>query len=387
MTTLGLLAWLSLFLAAIPACMILHNLRHFRASRAELNRRRTPISVVVPARNEESNIVGVVASILASRGVEVEVLVVDDQSTDATPELVRQMSAEDPRVRLVPAPELPPGWCGKQHACHVGAAHASHERVAFLDADVRLHPDCLAALSDSMDDSGAKLVSGFPRELAVSLGEQLLIPLIHFVLLGFLPLARMRRSTHPAFAAGCGQLFLVDRHAYRQCGGHRAIRASLMDGITLPRAFRRAGFLTDVVDATHLASCRMYQGTIATWRGLAKNATEGIAHPARIVPMSVLLFGGQVLPLILLPFSGRDIVALSVCASALLVSYGARGAMLHRFQQSVLGMLLHPLAILLLLGIQWQSLFASWFGWQREWRGRKYQTSTEPTMAELSPSR
>jgi len=88
----------------------------------------------------------------------------------------------------------------------------------------------------------------------------------------------MRRSQHPAYAAGCGQLFLARRSAYEAVGGHAVIRASLHDGITLPRAFRAAGFWTDLCDMTEIATCRMYRSAGEVWRGLAKNATEGW-HP------------------------------------------------------------------------------------------------------------
>ena len=380
MTTLTIVAIVSLVLAAIPAGMTLQNLRLFRKPRAAEDRTRPAVSVVIPARNEEKNIVAAVDSVLASSGIDLEVLVVDDQSTDATPTLVGQLAATDPRVRLIQAPTLPSGWCGKQHACQVGADHARHPRLAFLDADVRVLPECLAALSDYLDDNRIQLVSGFPKEVTVSLGEKILIPLIHFILLGFLPFSRMRRNAHPAFAAGCGQLFFADREAYCQSGGHRMIRDSLMDGITLPRSFRRAGFFTDVVDATRLATCRMYDGTVATWKGLSKNAIEGIAHPARILPMTVMLFGGQVLPVGLLVASLGGGPVLGLSAGALALSYAVRGIMRHRFEQSWLGVLLHPLAVLLLLVIQWQSLIGWLWGSQREWRGRKYDPSNEPLV-------
>ena len=125
------------------------------------------------------------------------------------------------------------------------------------------------------------LLSGFPHEETGSWLEKLLIPLIHFILLGFLPLGRMRLSKSPAFAAGCGQLFIAQRSAYESAGGHAAIRSSLHDGILLPRAFRRAGQTTDVFDATNLAECRMYRSAKEVWLGLLKNAGEGMASPVR----------------------------------------------------------------------------------------------------------
>src|SRR5262249_61852699 len=99
------------------------------------------ISVLIPARNEERGIVAAVESALASEGVSLEVIVLDDHSEDRTAALVEGLARRDSRVRLVPAPPLPEGWCGKQHACHVLAGCACHPLLAFLDADVRLAPD------------------------------------------------------------------------------------------------------------------------------------------------------------------------------------------------------------------------------------------------------
>ncbi len=147
------------------------------------------------------------------------------------------------------------------------------------------------------------LISGFPRQVTLTALEQLLLPLMHFLLLGFLPLIGMRKLLNPAFGAGCGQIFVADREAYRRAGGHAAIRSSRHDGITLPKAFRRAGIMTDLCDATEVASCRMYHNAHQVFFGLLKNADEGLASPGRILPFSFMLFVGQVLPVLLFAYA------------------------------------------------------------------------------------
>ena len=170
----------------------------------------------------------------------------------------------------------------------------------FLDADVRLASDALARMAAYARSSGTDLASGIPCQVASACWRKLLIPLIHFILLGFLPIRRMRRSRQPAFAAGCGQLFIARASAYNCCGGHSVIRDTLHDGIKLPRVFRTAGLKTDLFDATDLAICRMYRNASEVWFGLAKNAGEALAAPAMIGPMTAILLGGQVLPYLLL---------------------------------------------------------------------------------------
>jgi hypothetical protein len=160
--------------------------------------------------------------------------------------------------------------------------------MVFVDADVRLAPQGLARLAGFLQRSGADLVSGVPRQETGTFLERLLIPLIHFLPLGFLPFQRMRSSRHPAYGSGCGQLFMTYRNAYEAAGGHAAVRTSLHDGVTLPRAFRAAGLMTDMCDTTEVATCRMYRSARAVWDGLGKNATEGRAALAMSEKTSLL---------------------------------------------------------------------------------------------------
>jgi hypothetical protein len=366
------LAWAALTLAAVPALLFLANLRHYRRAPARA-RERPEVSVLIPARNEESSIVAAVEAALASRDVTVEVVVLDDHSTDGTAGLVEAITGRDDRVRLLSAPPLPSGWCGKQHACHVLAGAARYRLLVFLDADVRLEPAGLARLAAFLNHSGADLVSGIPRQVTGTFLERLVIPLIHFVLLGFLPLGWMRRSRRPCFAAGCGQLFLTKKDSYEAVGGHSVIRTTLHDGIKLPRAFRAAGRRTDVCDATDLAVCRMYRSPGDLWHGLAKNATEGLAAPWLIVPATLLLVGGQILPFVLLACAAwLSPEALKLAIGAAGLAYLPRLVGVICFQQSLRGALLHPLGVLVLLILQWYALVRSLIGQPATWKGRTY---------------
>src|SRR5262249_29419504 len=121
-------------------------------------------------------------------------------------------------------------------------------------------------------------------------------PLINWLLLCFLPLIGMRTFRWPAFGAGSGQWFMTTRSAYDKVGGHAAVKTSLHDGLMLPRAYRHAGFMTDVCDASRLATCRMYRSARGVWNGLAKNAREGMAATGQIWFWTLVLLCGQVLP-------------------------------------------------------------------------------------------
>ena len=322
---------------------------------------------------------------LASEGVRHEILVLDDGSEDKTAAIVRAIADLDPRVSLVFASPLSEDWCGKQRACSLLAERASYERLLFLDADVTVAPDAAARAIAFLESSQADLISGIPLQKTETLAERLVIPLIHFILLGFLPFSRMRRNTHPAYAAGCGQFVLTTRRAYRRAGGHAAIRHSLHDGVMLPRAYRRAGMQTDLFDATDLATCRMYRGAHDVWLGLQKNAIEGLAAPRVIVPFSAVLALGQIVPwaMLLLAISSGvppAVVAISVITVGL--SLIARVALLFRFRQSWIGAALHPLGVFVLLCIQWTA-FSRWLcGLPVRWKGRGY--SHGPSLFRLA---
>jgi glycosyltransferase involved in cell wall biosynthesis len=370
--------------------MTLLNRREYREPTVVDDSTLPTVTVIVPARNEASGIAACVASVLASQRVDLRVMVIDDASTDNTAEIVRSIASEDPRVMLLPSAVLPAGWNGKQHACWQGANAATTPLLCFLDADVRLRPDALNRTVSGMVGERAALLSGFPRQITGTWLEKLLIPLIHFVLLGLLPMRAMRLTTDPAYAAGCGQFLLIERDAYQKAGGHQAIRHTMHDGLLLPRLLRSHGFSTRLVDLTNLAECRMYTTASATWNGLSKNATEGIAAPARIVPMTLLLGFGQVLPLALLwlawertffviPFLGPPIrigmAPVWWSLTALLLSYLPRVINAGRYRQSWFGALLHPVSVFLLLVLQWVALGRKLLGRPATWKSRAYPTN------------
>jgi hypothetical protein len=371
--TATVLALIGLALAALPAGLGAVNLALYRRLPPIDAEPAPPVSVLIPARNEALRIEPALRSVLTSRNATFEILVLDDHSEDDTAAVVTRIASEDERVRLLRSAPLAAGWSGKQYAC-AQLAHASrHDRLLFMDADVRLAPDALGRMVHRLDSGEAAMISGFPREQTGSFVEHLLIPMIHFLLLGFLPIMMMRRRGGPGFGAACGQLIMVRRDAYEQAGGHAAVRSSRHDGLTLPRAFRRHGRMTDLFDATDLASCRMYDGASETMNGFMKNATEGMATAAALPIWTLLLFGGQVMPACLLIYgmlNGMNALAWGAAASATLLGYALRGLLAVRFRQSWLGVLLHPIGILAVLVIQWRALGRSLLGKATAWRGR-----------------
>ena len=373
--TLEILALTACVLAAIPAINVVVNLLFYRPAPrgAPHKKEMSRVSVLIPARDEESNIRHAAGRVLSNGFSDLELIVIDDHSSDRTAELVTELTDRDPRVRLLSAPSLPDDWSGKPHSCFTGAADAAGDYLVFIDADVALEPDAIERLVAFMDKTHSDLASGIPRQVTATLTEKLVVPLIHFVLLGFLPMMGMRWTRWPAFSAGCGQLLIARRRAYEETGGHRTIKASRHDGLQLPRAFRRQGLKTELFDATDLASCRMYHDAQEVWSGFAKNATEAMASPSAIIPWTLLLIGGQVLPPLLLAAAwltnaGSSTMVLAATATAMV--YFTRMVLVWRFEQSILGGLLHPLGILLFVAVQWFALVRESLGRPLAWKGR-----------------
>lgn len=385
MTLLFALALLCL--AGLPALMVCWNLPQFHRAESlgetqgvaasavdTATRTASSVSVLIPARNEQAGIGAAVSAVLASSQVDLEVIVADDHSTDRTATIVHELALADPRVRMICVPQLPSDWNGKQHACWHLAQAAKFERLLFMDADVRLEPRAVQRLVSEQDRTNCNLLSGFPRQITPTAAEQMMIPLMYFVLLGYLPLARMRSDQQVGLGAGCGQLFLTTKTDYLAAGGHAAIKASRHDGLQLPRSYRRAGLMSDLIDASDIASVRMYGGWSSVFQGLQKNASEGIANARLIIPFSILLLGSGVLPILMLPhavYHDWPTTTVVVLAIATLLSYAPRAMIAVRFETSWLGTIMHPLAVALFVALQWRVFIRHILGRQPvRWRGR-----------------
>ncbi len=377
----------SLLIACLPAIMFAKNISAFLFPIQTRNQdhevsdhdgttahdsHQRGVSVLIPARDEQDGIAASVNAALQNQGISLEVLVLDDHSTDGTAQIVKQIAETDSRVRYLSGEELPEGWNGKQFGCKQLAEAADYPLLVFIDADVRLKSDALQRLADCYAATGVGLLSVFPHQETGTILEKWIIPLMHFVLLGFCPLERMRNDSSPALAAGCGQLFMTEQQAYQTAGTHAAIRGSRHDGVKLPRAYRAAGLMSDVYDGCELADCRMYHSASEVVRGVLKNATEGLADIKLIFPFTILLLGGSVLPVILLVLCvvQGNLVAAAVAATAVIVGHVPRILAAIRLRQSWLGVICHAPATLLFVALQWVALLNHLSGRQVAWRGR-----------------
>ncbi len=351
-------------LAILPLVMGLLNLRAMiRPPRRPVGQDRG-VSVLIPARNEAAQIEAAIDAVLANGNTVKEVIVLDDHSTDDTAALVR--AYVDSRVRLLTGRPLPPGWCGKNHACAQLAEAATQPWLFFIDADVRLAPEAVSRLL-GMTENGQTpaMISGVPNQDTVSVMEWLLLPFINVLLYGYLPLM-MDTGRSPGLAAACGQLVFIDANAYRRTGGHAGIRNRLHDGLALARAMRRHGHKTTLIDATDLATCRMYRSGREVYDGLMKNAVEGLAGPVALPVWTVLLAGGHIAPFLM-----RATPAIWLARFA---SLGFRLIVALRCRQGLRTVIASPIGTFLLLFIQFHARIRHVLGRPVSWKGRHYET-------------
>lgn len=228
------------------------------------------VSVVIPARNEAHNLDACLAALAAAGDAVREILVVDDHSEDETAAVASRAAARDPRVRLLRAPALPPGWTGKSHALHHGAAHAGGAWLLFVDADVRLGPGAAGTAVALAHARAIEVLSLSPRQRSEGVWEALLQPLVFDLLDERFDMAAVNDPAHPAAAAN-GQFLLFRRLAYERIGGHAAVRGEILEDVALARRVKASGLRLHFATTRSLAETRMYRGFAELWAGWTKN--------------------------------------------------------------------------------------------------------------------
>jgi glycosyltransferase involved in cell wall biosynthesis len=232
------------------------------------------VSVVVAARNEAWTIGPALASLLQIDYPALELWVVDDRSTDATPIEIAKLAAQDPRLKVLRLDALPPGWLGKTHALAAGARTASGEWLLFTDADVHFAPDALRRAMQYVLEHGLDHLTANPHLLLEHYGERTLIGTFRVCFnMGVKPW--QARDPHSPSALGIGAFNLVRRQAYERAGGHAAVRLAVDDDMRLGRVLKRAGARQDLVYSGDRIQVRWHDGVRATIRGLEKNFFGG----------------------------------------------------------------------------------------------------------------
>jgi chlorobactene glucosyltransferase len=228
------------------------------------------VSILVPARDEETNIGACLESLRRQDYPNFEILVLDDSSSDNTRKVVAGIAARDKRIRLVEGEPLPAGWAGKPFACHQLARQASGDWFLFIDADTIHTANMLRATIGLALEERPSLLSGFPRQLAASLPQKIAIPVLYFVILSWLPLWWLQSSRKPRPSLAIGQFLLFPKEEYRRIGGHEAVKSRILEDIWLGIEIKKHGGRHIAIDLSPVVSCHMYRNVGAMWEGFVK---------------------------------------------------------------------------------------------------------------------
>lgn len=233
------------------------------------------VSVLIPARNEEQNIASCLQSVCLQSHSILEIIVLDDKSTDRTANIVEEYSQKDSRVKLINGLQLPEGWLGKNWACHNLSLHANAEKLLFIDADVRLGKNAIKFALNIMRKENVNMLSVFPTQLIENWYTNLVTPLMNWILLAFLPLRKVLTSSNKAFTAANGQFILINRNDYLLLGGHEKVRAKVVEDMEIARAIKQQGkkIITMLGDSS--VYCKMYSSFKDAVNGFSKNFFPG----------------------------------------------------------------------------------------------------------------
>jgi chlorobactene glucosyltransferase len=241
------------------------------------------VSVIIPARNESRNIERCVGSVLASEYPNLEVLVVDDRSTDETAAVVERLAAADSRLQLIRGGELPEGWFGKPWACWQGYQRARGTLLLFTDADTLHGPELLPRAVALLETDRADLVTVMPRQEMETFWERVVQP--HFfllILLRYGSLSHTANTRDPRFAIANGQFILVTEESYEDVGGHRAVSDQVVEDLALAQEYTRLRRRRRFATADRYMTTRMYTSLPEIVEGWSKNVFEGIRKSAAV---------------------------------------------------------------------------------------------------------
>lgn len=328
------------------------------------------VSVVIAARNEELDLPATLDGLLVQDYPNLEILVVEDHSTDRTGEVI---DARAPRVRRVDTPPLPDGWVGKSWACWNGAAAATGDWILFMDADVRLHPSAVRTVVEWARRENADLATIAPKVDMRSFWERLILPFYMQVVLTYFRTPHVNRP-HSKAAMANGQFWLTPRSAYEAIGGHAAIRSIVLEDVAMARRYRAAGRVLRVAWAPRLAETRMYRNRHEMFEGLLKNV-HGVEFSAvRLVAEIAGLIGLFLLPLAILPVGlvTGSLVLTGMGAFLYVALFGKHAFFARAVGSPAVYGLLFPVAVSYYVVLLATSLGRGLRGKPVTWKGRGY---------------
>jgi len=233
------------------------------------------VSILIPARNEAENILNLLKSIKAQDYQNIEVIILDDQSEDNTFSICDDFSKVDSRFSVIKGEDLKKGWLGKNFACHQLAKEAKGKYLLFLYADEEVKDGLINSSIYRMQIGKLSLLSLFTNQITITVGEQTIIPLMHYLLLNLLPLRLVKLSQNPAFSAASGQFMLFDAEKYHQFHWHQLVKNQVVEDVEIMKQVKTQGLKGEALLANGFIYCRMYKSYQEGLQGFSKNLLAG----------------------------------------------------------------------------------------------------------------
>ncbi|NWF64436.1 MAG: glycosyltransferase [Chloroflexi bacterium] len=251
--------------------------------------KETPfVSVLIPVRNEADNIAETVQSLLRQDYPNLEIILLDDHSTDQSVEIANQIAGGHPCFKFIHGETLPAGWLGKPWACQQLSKQSAGDYLLFADADVRWKPNGISFLMAEAQRSRADLLTAWTTQITKTWGERLVVPLIGFAIQAYLPILFVHHLPFKDFAAANGQCLLFRRDAYQAVGGHAANPNSILDDMRLAHAIKQHRLRLRAVEANGFIQTRMYRNWEQTRDGFAKNILAGHGNSILLLSASTM---------------------------------------------------------------------------------------------------
>lgn len=325
----------------------------------------TLISILIPARNEEKNIGGCLDSLINQSYLNYEIIVLDDESTDSTPKIVNEYAQKDNRIKLINGKPLPQEWLGKNWACHNLSKEANGKILLLIDADVRLAENAISTALQVYNEKKVQMLSSFPTQIIKGYGARIIVPLMNWLLLSFLPLRKVYTSSNISFSAANGQFIMIDKNVYEEIGGHESVKERVVEDMELIRSVKKNGYKVITVLGGDTVFCEMYSSFKNAFNGFSKNFYPGFnINPALFMLMLVFFVFTFFYPFLFVFF---DLDFLNVIAviilSRILITMMTR-------ENSLFDVLIHPLQMIALFIVGINSVLISYTK-RGEWKGRK----------------
>jgi chlorobactene glucosyltransferase len=325
---------------------------------------QSKVSILIPMRNEESNITECLNSIVNQTYSNYEIIVLDDHSEDSSVEMVKSIQNCSSKIRLFSGEELPAGWLGKNWACHQLSRHATGDYLLFIDADVTITNRVVQSAIGIMKKYNLNMLTVFPSQKIDNWRVRLIIPMMNWLLLSFLPIRKVFTSNNKSFIAANGQFILFKKEDYEKIGGHNSVKSKVVEDMELARLIKGNSFkMMTLLGGEHI-SCKMYSTFTEAFNGFSKNYYAGFnTNPVFFLFLMLLfqlVFTIPFLSWALMP--QYNIVVLLILFSRALMSILSK-------QNLILNILLHPFQMIVsfLIGINSVLIYYTKRG---IWKGR-----------------